>query len=154
MPSTPIASLLPLLLASLLLAPSTPGAAEPAPKKVLNVDVRKGLWEVTVVADGQAPRVEAGGCQDEDFDIAAEEFDEDSGCQTSRTLVGKTLTMRRSCFLAETGVRSETIVELTYSRDSYKGTTVQKMTDRSGKVTVQKASMSGRWLRECKPGDK
>ena len=140
--------------ASILLGFAPPGATAPAGKKVLQVDARKGLWESTVTPQGEKPRTDSGGCEDEDFEILAEEFDEDSGCRTTRTLVGRTLTMRRSCFLKETGFKSETVVELTYSRESYRGTTVHTMTDKAGKVTVQKATMAGRWLRECRPGDK
>ena len=117
------------------------------------LDIRLGEWENVTVMNGQPPTKQTI-CVTEDKLVLKEEVG-DKNCKMTQKVFDNKAVMTYICTSPQVvGVKTDIRTEITYSRESSKGTISSKITDKSGKTTVSTGTITGRRIGECKDSDK
>jgi hypothetical protein len=162
--------------AALLLLGVVPAAwAGPAAKDEPKLSLREGEWEITTLMEGK-PLVKKTECIRDDEKGEKREKHEDGPrddsndveeagaapqeaaagpCKETTKFEGNRMTGHTVCSFPDFGTTSEITMEMTFSKESYQGTTITKNTDKAGKTTVSKGTVSARWVgAKCKDEEK
>lgn len=115
------------------------------------ITIRDGKWEYVTTMQGEQPKTETDCIVKGKDDTIDEKIDPNDSCKEKRTIAGNKMTVVQTCDSPEAGIRSEARMEMTYAKESYTGTMTTKITDRSGKTTVQKSTLTGRRIGPCTP---
>jgi len=115
------------------------------------ITIRDGKWEFVTTMKGEKPKTETDCIVKGKDDSIDEKVDPNDSCKEKRTVAGNKLTVVQICDSPEAGIKSEARMETTYAKESYTGTMTTKITDKSGKTTVQTGTMSGRRIGACAP---
>lgn len=115
------------------------------------ITIRDGKWEMVTTMKGEKPKTETECIVKGKDDSIDEKVEPNDSCKEKRTITGNKLTMVQTCDSPEAGIRSEARMEMTYAKESYTGTMTTKITDKTGKTTVQTGTLSGRRIGACTP---
>ena len=116
------------------------------------MNAQEGEWESTMEMKMEGlpfpiPPVTTKHCVTQE-NVVPKASEKDDKCKIKdQRIVGNKVTWSVECI--DKDGKSESQGEITYSRDSYKGTMKTRMTDKAGKTMVSTGIMTGRRIGEC-----
>ena len=114
------------------------------------IKIHDGQWETVTTLQGEKPQASTDCVVKGKDDVINENVEPNDKCKEKRTVTGNKFSMTQVCEDPDMGTKSEVQMEMTYSSsESCKGTLLTTITDKSGKTTVQKGTISGRRIGAC-----